>query len=248
MILDYPRKENGMYYIKRDQLDDIAGSLLSEYAPDVLVEPQPLKIGEIVEEQLGLTLQYQYLTPNGAISGLIAFGDNDVKCYDDMFRPIELPVTDGTILIDKTLSGDKQLPRRRYTITHEFSHRILHRSYYDPENRHFSFRESRNRFIACRSADIERSNEPRVIDTDHGWKEWQADGLAAALLMPRSPFTSAAKRIIHNRTRRYFISELTTRAERWDIVNCLAEVFMVSKQAAAIRLKYLNLMNYELTI
>ena len=247
MTLNYPKKENGLYCIRRDQLDEIAGAVLSEYAPEVLVKPQPLRIGDIAQEQLGLTLQYQNLSPNGEISGLVSFGDTKFDCYDDLFRPIELSIADGTILIDKSLSNDRLYPRRRYTITHEFSHRLLHRSYRDPSRSQFNFRKNRNPLIACRSSDIERSNEPRSINSDSEWEEWQADGLAAALLMPRSTFSKLAIDYIRSRTDRQFMPRNIQKDVFNEIVTRLSNVFVVSRQATIIRLKVLNLVSNDIS-
>ena len=62
MKLNYRQKENGMYILTREDMDEIAMRLLSEYAPNVLKYPQPVGIGVIAEEKLGLTLKYQVLS------------------------------------------------------------------------------------------------------------------------------------------------------------------------------------------
>jgi hypothetical protein len=248
MTLNYPKKENGMYILGRDQIDDIAKTVLSEYAPDVLLKPQPLRIGDMAQEHFGLTLSYQNLSANGEISGLVSFGDSEFDCYDDYYRPILLQIADRTILIDKSLSYDRQYRRRRYTITHEFSHRLLHRSYRDPSNRHYSFKKQRYPMIACRSTDIEQSHQPRELSTNAQWEEWQADSLAASLLMPRNAFSKVAISVIHHKTGRKFISAKIPHDDRSDILKYIADIFMVSKQATSIRLKNLNLMSFEINV
>jgi len=247
LTFNYPRKDNGLYILSRDQFDEIATLLLSDNAPEVLSKPQPLKIGDIVQKNMGLTLKYQNLSPNGETIGLVSFGDTEYDCYDDLYRPIKLAIADGTILIDKSLSGDRSYPRRRYTITHELCHRLLHRSYRDPANRKNNFRKQNNPLIACRSSDVERGNEQKQLLTDREWEEWQADGLAAALLMPRNMFSVVALDYIRSRMGNQFISTKTPEDVHKDIVARISNVFVVSKRATRIRLKTLNLMSYDMS-
>jgi hypothetical protein len=246
MKLDYPQKENGMYYIKRTELDVIARDILAEYAPDVLKKPQPLKIAVLAEEGLGLTLKYQNLSPSGEISGLVSFGDTEFDCYDSTFRPIRLHIPDGTILIDTSLSSYRHYQRRRYTISHEVSHRFLHRSYRSPSNQQYHFRKQRSPMIACRSSNVERAYSGKNVGTDHDWEEWQADGLAGSLLMPLSTFTVAASQIIRARTGRNYIPQNIPKDVRSEIIKRISGVFVVSFRATEVRLRQLNLMSHDI--
>ena len=91
------------------------------------------------------------------------------------------------MLIDFSLCGKDCRARRRYTQAHELSHWICHRSYHSPDNRCYEFRK--NSFIACRTENIESYRRNDFSQrTDSDWEEWQADSLAAALLMPKVTF------------------------------------------------------------
>ena len=57
MKLDYPKRENGMYKLSRDNIDEIATSILKKYYPDNLKSPLPLNTIELLEEHLGLTIK-----------------------------------------------------------------------------------------------------------------------------------------------------------------------------------------------
>jgi len=243
MKLSYPQKENGMYVISRAGFDSIAKQFLTEYAPSVLTGINPVGIVDIAEEHLGLTLKYQTLSPNGEISGLVSFGDTEYDCYDRMFRPIKLEIADGTILVDISLSKQIAYPRRRFTIAHEVSHRLLHRSYRSPTNKHFSFRRRQDAHIACRSSNIERTSaKGERKKNDHEWEEWQADGLAASILMPRDTFGPYAEHMIHAKTGKRFMTSAMPIEVRRDLVKRIADVFHVSHRATEIRMKQLNLM------
>lgn len=240
MTLDYPQKTNGMYIVRKGDFDNIATMMLQAYAPDVLETPKAVRIGNIAEECLGLTLDYQRLSLDKSILGLTAFGDTRRECYDELLRPVVLDISEGTVLIDPCLSGDSSLPRRRFTIGHETAHWILHRSYYTQSNRKYQFRKQQNFLIACRSSEIERDRFQRNMGTDEDWIEWQADGLAASLLMPVNTFHTAASSIIRACTGENRLSIDTQKQRYRDVVKKIARLFAVSYKATEIRLKNLG--------
>ena len=241
MKLDFPKKENGLFILSKDNIEAVARETLSEYAPDNLKNPQPLKICELAEEKLGLKLDYQNLSPSGEICGLISFGDTQLDCYDTMFRPIKLDLEDGTVLIDASLSSIRLNPRRRFTIAHEVSHRILHRSYHLQTTQSFNFRKAAPTLIACRSSNVENAMTNRKKTTDEDWEEWQADFLAAALLMPKDIFIAAATTIISRRTGKRYITQNMNNKLRYDLTKLISDVFVVSHKATEIRLMQLGL-------
>lgn len=79
----------------------------------------------------------------------------------------------NTILINARLcASPKTVGRKNYTLAHEIAHQILYKAFpdaYGPARR-----------LMC---DYRRTPESRRKVTD--WTEWQADALAAALLMPK---------------------------------------------------------------
>jgi len=240
MRLPYKQKENGMYILGKSDMDDIAYMFLKEYAPDALKDPQPVGIVAIAEEGLGLTVKYQNLSPNGEISGLIAFGDAEYDCYDSMFRPVTVKISDGNVLIDTSLASRIKNPRKRFTIAHEVSHRLLHRSYHSQANNQFNFRTQNRALIACRSSSIEREHAKRYNETDSDWEEWQADSLAASILMPKDTFLYTAKHFVHGSGNgRPYIYPDTPREIRYNAVAKIADVFRVSHKATEIRLRQL---------
>jgi len=237
MELRYPRKSNGMFYINKDQMDDIAAMMLGEYMPSVLEEAQPVDIDALAEDKLFLTIQHKSIGHGGGFLGLTAFEDvKDLPCLDDMFRPIKIDIPAGTVLIHSDLQGYQNRARRRFTVAHECSHWVLHRSYHSPTNQTYSFRTQRPPYIACRAANIERKRyEPK---TDSDWEEWQADALASALLMPLRPFRALADRLVCKGGRRHLSDRVD--GEYIECVEEVADTFTVSKTAAEIRLKQLG--------
>ena len=50
MQLNFPKKENGMYILSRDDIDCIATAILKKYYPQNLESPLPLNTIELLEE------------------------------------------------------------------------------------------------------------------------------------------------------------------------------------------------------
>lgn len=247
MQIEYPQRNDGMYILKRTDIDNIATSILKEYMPHVLESPQRTPINYLAEDILFLSFQRRHITPNGSVLGLIAFGDTEINICDENHRAIRIEIEEATVLIDQTLFGADQQRRLNFTLAHETAHWLLHRPYHDPNNKQFKFRMNNdsNAYIACRSDNIERSNKKQLI-TPQDWEEWQADSLSAAILMPLRPFEWAvidAVRSANIKERDLKVSAL----DRYDVRHqvfatkkYLSNVFNVSIRAVEIRLLQLG--------
>jgi len=151
MELNYRQKPNGMYILNKGQMDDIAEMLLREYAPSALEHAQPVDIYSLAEEGLFLDLQYKPLTLNGSILGMTVFEDSEISYFDEMLHPTTATHEAATVLIHSGLRGNKHLGRRRFTVAHECSHWVLHRSYHSPTNQKYTLRTQRFPYFACRA-------------------------------------------------------------------------------------------------
>ncbi len=243
MQLNYSQKENGMYILSRDSMDDISTSILKKYYPQNLESPRPLNTTELLEEHLGLTVKRKYIgTLESGILGLIVMKDDvEIPSYDDMYRPVVLQETFGTVLISRHLMGRDNAPRRRYTEAHEGAHFILHREYYNQTDNITANRTNNPlNYIACRKVEI----YGKSLRNEFAWMEWQADCLAASLLMPKNIFCDYAKKVIReNGVRRGYLinGTYTNRRQAFEIITEVAEQFNVSYRAAQIRMLTLGL-------
>lgn len=244
MRLDkYPMKQNGMYLLKKLDFDDIANMVLTEYMPSVLKYPKATDIEYLAEECLYLDIKHDNITPDGRILGMIAFADTEFNTigYDNEDRIIKLE--EGTMLIDMSLIGEGNRQRRRFTEAHETSHWICHRSFHSPTNRSYDFRMNRS-LVACRTENIEQYSRSRYgRNTEEDWEEWQADCLAAALLMPKETFLEACRGAIRSceNTRGYLVSGTDDFTER-KVISEVAHIFDVSFRAAKIRMNHFGLL------
>lgn len=239
MKLDYGQKSNGMYVLSKKDIEEIATDVLTEYMPFTLQDPLAVDIEHLSEECLFLTIKNRYITHDGNILGVTAFDDVFMDCLDKTMRPSKAYMDTGTVLLDSSLMRRNQGPRRRFTLSHEASHWILHRSYHSPTNKEYAFRQSR--YIACRSTNIGQTKHN--LNSDHDWEEWQADKLAAALLMPYKPFKYYAGQVLRSIGESYFVDGTGVYARICgDGITQIAEKFNVSKSAVRIRLKEMGLL------
>lgn len=240
----YRQKDNGMYILSRNEIEQIAAKIISEYAPSNLERPTPLQTTDFLENHLGLLVKYKYICDfQSDILALTVMGDEVlIPSYDDLYRPVVLEETFGTVLITPQLLGRDNLARRRYTEMHEAAHFLLHQPYFRKCEQATAARsEYPCTFIACRK--IELHNEKPKTDSD--WLEFQADSLAAALLMPQNTFIKCVRDILHKNGFRCNCIYTNPRADQslvHRIIYEVAETFVVSYQAAKIRMLHLGLL------
>ena len=241
----YRQKDNGMYILSRNDIDEIATETLKEYSPTNLLRPTPLKTTDFLVNYLGLVEKTKYICDfDSGILGLTVMGDEVlVPSYDIMYNKVILEETYGNVLISPRLSGHDNLPRRRYTEMHEASHFILHKPYFAKLEQSCAAMRTEYpcAFVACRK--IELHNEDAKTDKD--WLEKQADYLAAALLMPRQVFHSYVLTLFRKNGmfgNCLFVSKNTKDAKVYKIIQDVAEAFCVSHQAAKIRMINLGLL------
>lgn len=245
MHLNYPKKRNGLFILSLTDFDVIAEEFLAEYAPDVLHEAQPLDIDAVISDCLYLDVRKAYLSDKGDILGMIVFSDTEIRYLNHKFEPQVECIPEGTIILDYRIDGRVSEARMRFTKAHEAAHWICHRNYFaDNKDQIFNFRMAPESHIACRKQDVYETGKQsgKMLYTDEDWREWQANCLAAALLMPKSTFTYAAKSLFTRAQayRGYLVKDRDTNI--YGIVNELATMFKVSKEAATYRLKQLKLL------
>ena len=237
--LDYKQKYNGQYILSKIDIEKIATDVLKESSPSNLVTPTQLDTMSFLQDYLGLYVKRKYIGTfeSGILGSIVMCDEMEIPSYDEMFRPTVLIETYGNVLISPNLNSRENAPRRRYTEMHEGSHFILHKEYYKRLNRTST---SQHKLIACRRMEILNDNPKTAAD----WVEWQADYMAAALLMPQKVFCDYARSIIRSFgvPRGYLtVSSYTNKRQAFEIISKVAERFYVSYRAAQIRMIKLGL-------
>ena len=163
-----------MPYLSREDIEKIAERVVCQYKKTYVPERHMCYMVDATElaEMLGFKIEYVNITRDGSILGQTSSGRVWTTIYDDNMNPLFYELDGSTILVDKRLLSDPKIAgRKNFTIAHEIAHQIINREcpeMYDTQNRTF--------------CDYRRSVKPRKVEKD--WHEWQADALAAALLLP----------------------------------------------------------------
>lgn len=241
MELNYARGPDGMYILARADMEKIARDTLEEVAPQNLETPKSFDVDLFLSDYLGLLVKERYIGVTGYEAlGLTVMSDMvEIPSLDERFRPTVITETYGNILISPSLCGMKYLGRKRYTEVHEGAHWILHRPYFQKKERSSGSGTSRG-FVACRS--IEQYVPQNRRNTD--WLEWQADALAAALLMPSEVFFEYARRLLRRAgAAREYLEGDNPQDRRifYEVAPELSRRFSVSIRATQIRMIHLGL-------
>lgn len=166
-------------HLSREDLEQIAQRIIARYKQQCVAQyhmcynVDPTELAEL----LGYKVEYCYLTQDGSILGQTATVPLWTTVIDTTQGETYYFLDGKTMLIDKRLLFDpRAVGRKNFTIAHEIAHLLLSQGYPSTHilrNRRFGY----NREIS----------EKPVTD----WHEWQADTLAAALLLPSDAIEAA---------------------------------------------------------
>lgn len=210
-----------------------------------------IDIEQFAEEYLHLRFDYAELSNNGSILGMTIFQDCFVPFFDSASNTVKHhSVKAGTALIDQSLIDEPGSQRRvRFTIAHECAHWILHRPAQVAGERPSLQDEAQpsndldNRIICRKSTSTQKPDSSPKTAAE--WKEWQADNLASALLMPAASVRAFINDYLDRENQKDNIlaichGERMVLAKNNSMVRQMAAIFNVSEQAAEIRLKKLG--------
>ena len=169
-----------MYHIySAERLESKALEILKKYKNgELLLVPQAMDVDHFAEFHLNAKIDFANLSQDGQTLGCTCFNDGVLMVWNDE-RTEEMPlnVEKGWILVDNEAINCEINGRTRFTIIHECAHWILHpRFYYQKPGEKIPT-------IKCTVYQVEDS-ERRLPMTDEEVREWQANRLGAALIMP----------------------------------------------------------------
>ena len=170
-----------MAYLSREDLDIFAERVLCDFLKaeypkgHLCYNVDPIRLAQFY----GYNILYVTITRDGSILGQTSIGEMWTPIIDPNGNDILFFLDGKTILIDERLNQDpKCFGRRNFTIAHELAHQFINRTYPEAYGNQF-------RVIS----DYRRSTKPHKEITD--WREWQADTLAASLLLPKDAIEDA---------------------------------------------------------
>ena len=212
-----------------DDIDRIAENELIRFTGGLVRQERSIKptaIENLAMHYLGLRIIYTRLSNDGQTLGITTYADTDIK-LNRYCRAETIHVLKDTILLDECLKESQdwqhsELGRRRFTIAHECAHQILYRM------------ESENRQTELEQQYSARTFSLREMKTLDSWSEWQANAMAAALLMPKKYIA-----LMLNDRRINFYGRRLNRPDRF-IFDSMCYRFKVSKTAMKLRLRQLG--------
>jgi Zn-dependent peptidase ImmA (M78 family) len=235
-------------YITYNALEEYATEVLRDFsrkhAPELLLTPTPVNVDCFLEYYLRLTVDVRQLCYNKKVLGMTAFNDGMVEIMDEDTGLIEkLPVTAGTVIIDSSLETKRNERRRRFTMTHEGCHWLIHRKAFAEDNPFGPAGIYENQYLAAKEGrvDYSRSQKERT-DIEH--MERQADFLASAILMPKNTLRMAFVDFFkfYDEKPRQLVRGTSYLEDCYakQLPEYIAKVFNVSIRAATIRLEKLT--------
>lgn len=224
--------------ISKKDIDKEATRFLQKYCPEALKEPMPVPVEDIAELKMGLEIDYVNIDKDCETLGMMIFSDGSVELYDkESGQYIIRPYRKGTLLVESDIAEISNRGRERFTITHEMVH-------WDKHQLRFMTLSYKDKSLAkaCRCPQ-EKTYKPK---TPEEWMEWQADNLAAAILMPAETFKLKVKELksSHKAGKNingYMWLGFSPEIIKDIIIDKLASTFQVSKQATEIRLNTLGI-------
>jgi len=231
-------------YITYDVLDAYAEAIVADFEPKLLIKPGIVNVEAFIEYYLGLSIRYLHICYGHKVLGMTAFNTGLLDVVDDETGlPDSVPVMEGTVILDTSLTTKRSLPRLRFTTMHEASHWMLHREAFSKDNPFGPAGIYENQYLAAKEGRVDYSRSTKE-KTDADRMERQADFLSSAILMPRPALREAYRqffRTYDDRPRRIKKGSSKTddiyAARLPEYVACL---FGVSKRAALIRLEKLT--------
>ncbi|RJQ40419.1 MAG: ImmA/IrrE family metallo-endopeptidase [Nitrospiraceae bacterium] len=222
-------------YIAKEQFDNVATEFLKKYCPEALRSPMEIPIETIARDKMNLSVEHVNITEDLSIYGQIFFTEGGAEVYKpDTDEFIVVKVKRGTVFIDPNVFFMRNLGCERNTLAHECLHWFKHKAYHTLQNLN-----SNKMAAACKCPTEQKAEAKSAQWTDEDWMEWQANGIAPKILMPKDMFRIQADKNKYLKKLSPKDSEYSQRYLELAVAE-LADFFKVSKQSATIRLKELG--------
>ena len=215
-----------MICFSRNDLERIAGKVVAAYMCSVSVPNEDVYQIDpeyVAENLFHLSIEHFHISLNHSILGMTSGSEYWVEVFDENMGSLFCCLDGKTIFIEQDLLSGK-VPRGRYnyTVMHEVAHQILF---------YYSARKG------------QKTKFRQYPSSERDWEEWQADTLAAALLMPEQ-LLKKVMAYVALPPKIYLLDSLLYTVEYRKFRNAAA-ILGVSKTALAIRMKQLGLLEHS---
>lgn len=212
-------------YIRKKDFDAIAEKFLRKYYPQALTQPTPVPVETIVSE-MGLSIHQEKLTIDNSVFGKMVFKDTDVEVIEDE-QLVSEHFNKGSILVDKDVVFKRNVGSYNNTVIHECVHWELHKVFHEVK---MVLDKDHSQVSSWTEENLADSSMWTSLD----WMEWQANGIAPRILMPKVQTRIKIRELFQTLT---LVNPDISRSELvQEVVDNLATFFEVSRQAAKIRM------------
>lgn len=220
-----------MLHLCYEDLRGLALQLLENYYGTKELPFCSLDTLDFATNYMKLTVRYEHLSyDRRAILGCIAY-ENTVLEMKPGDPSSYIPIAERTVFLDDSLKEKNQRGRRNFTLAHECSHQAIY--LLNPEAyRMCQYRKPGGRYSL------------RELTTEDDWFEWQANALAAELLMPIHLISKVLSDLGYIGKVPIYPEERLLFTER-RLLRKASDFLGVSKAALLIRFKQLNLLDYR---
>ena len=192
--------------------------------------PQVTPIDQFAKEYLGLDVSFYPLSKDGSFLGLTAYAETEYVLNTNGTQRV-IYLKKNQIILDDAFIDPLRIRelcgKRRFTLAHECAHQILYALEQDEGK------------TACRRLYSERKvYDKRSKRNNIDWIEWQADSLAAAILMPLQEIQAAMEILMPGKKLNTYGNKIPEESKC--VISELCNIFGVSKTAMEIRLKHLG--------
>lgn len=214
-------------YISRAEADELCDGLIRQFIGSNAAIPASVDIDAFVTHFLKVNIQYENFAEADLDKiGFCSDGTTPLRILEEK-RVVEHVYPISTIVLDKFLLRPGEEYRRRFTLAHEAGHVLA--AQIDPE--------ASARFYHTQST--ERLYTAEELHQQLCICEWQANILAAALLMPKFIIKDALTRFNHGK-RIPVYGKHVFRPQEKVILKTLSDTLRVSHTALVIRLRDLG--------
>lgn len=218
-------------YLSRAEIEEVSEGLIQAYA-----QKYPKRASQYIDIEhfitMFLSLKIEYVAfgeSDGGKMGFLADGETPLLVRKDgRIAPVIYPK--DTVVVDRFLLADKETGRRRFTLAHEAAHYILTRMHNQPRAGCFH-----NEF------DSDRTYTKDELAQMFAATEWQADAMAASLLMPRRLVSNVLTKYNRSYPIKIYGDNVVASKDKQSLRN-MANHMMVSYTALFIRLRDMNLL------
>ncbi|HEO2573883.1 TPA: ImmA/IrrE family metallo-endopeptidase [Streptococcus agalactiae] len=212
-------------YIRKKDFDAIAEKFLRKHYPQALTQPTPVPVETIVSE-MGLSIHQEKLTIDNSVFGKMVFKDTDVEVIEDE-QLVSEHFNKGSILVDKDVVFKRNVGSYNNTVIHECVHWELHKVFHEVK---MVLDKDHSQVSSWTEENLADSSMWTSLD----WMEWQANGIAPRILMPKVQTRIKIRELFQTLT---LVNPDISRSELvQEVVDNLATFFEVSRQAAKIRM------------